>query len=93
MNRNEFADLLTRELSEDHDDKRLNRILEAADRYAATEKQAAVKRIQSYLESYCDDCEYRDDCDSDCSGCQVCFVDVESLFEHEEEDPDERADR
>ena len=93
MNRNEFVDLLTRELSEDHDSQRLNRILEAADRYAATEKQAAVERIQSYLESYCDDCEYCDDCDKDCSGCQVCFVDVKGLFEHEEEDPDERADR
>ena len=87
MNRGEFINLLTRELSEDHDDKRLNRILEAADKYAATEKQAAVERIQSYLKSYCDDC------DKDCSGCQVCFVDVGGLFEHEEEDPNERTDR
>ena len=79
MERDEFIELVYETFADEPDNVLANRIIEAADEYAATEKQAAVQRIQSYLDSYCDDCN------RDCSGCEVCFVDVEVLFEPEGE--------
>ena len=62
MDRNEFIDLLTEELSEDPDNNRLNRILEAADEYAENEKaQLSCEGTTFALNNQvnlCDSCTY-----------------------------------
>lgn len=84
MDRNEFIDLLTEELSEDPDNNRLNRILEAADEYAKNEKEQlscegttkdaisrqSVKYLDLFTKTYCRDESATDDLLFRCSDCE-----------------------